>query len=67
MKIPINKAPTGTAKSTSLYIAVTDGINVFKANIKLSDILDLSNIPTSDPEVEGDIWNNAGVLTVSAG
>lgn len=27
----------------------------------------LPNLPTADPHVVGAIWNNAGVLTVSAG
>jgi len=27
----------------------------------------LSGIPTSDPAVAGQLWNNSGVLTVSAG
>lgn len=26
-----------------------------------------SGLPTSDPAVEGQLWSNAGVLTVSAG
>jgi len=25
------------------------------------------NLPTSDPEVEGQLWNSSGTLTVSAG
>ncbi len=27
----------------------------------------LPNLPTVDPEVVGQLWNNAGILTVSAG
>lgn len=27
----------------------------------------LSGLPTTDPEVEGQLWSNLGVLTVSAG
>ena len=27
----------------------------------------LPNLPTSDPAVAGQLWNNSGVLTVSAG
>lgn len=27
----------------------------------------LSGLPTSDPSVAGQLWNNSGVLTVSAG
>jgi predicted RecA/RadA family phage recombinase len=32
-----------------------------------SGTVDFSEIPTSDPEVAGQVWSNAGVLTVSAG
>lgn len=27
----------------------------------------LAGLPTTDPGVEGEIWNNAGVISVSAG
>ncbi len=27
----------------------------------------MSNLPTSDPSVAGQLWSNSGVLTVSAG
>jgi len=27
----------------------------------------ISSLPTSDPSVAGQLWSNAGVLTVSAG
>lgn len=29
--------------------------------------ISIPNLPTSDPAVAGQLWNNAGVLTVSAG
>ena len=29
--------------------------------------LKVANIPTSDPVVAGEVWSNAGILTVSAG
>lgn len=33
----------------------------------LTDVLYVGNLPTSDPAQEGQVWSNAGVLTVSAG
>lgn len=30
-------------------------------------VITLSGLPTSDPSVAGALWNNAGVLNVSAG
>lgn len=43
--------------------------NVFVTASALSDALTslLSALPASDPAVAGDLWNNGGVLTVSAG
>lgn len=32
-----------------------------------STVVSLPNLPTSDPGVAGQLWNNAGVLSVSAG
>lgn len=29
--------------------------------------IDVDTLPTSDPAVEGQIWSDSGVLTVSAG
>ena len=29
--------------------------------------LSMTNLPTSDPAVAGQLWNNSGALTVSAG
>lgn len=30
-------------------------------------VISMPNLPTSDPAVAGQLWNNSGVLTVSAG
>lgn len=35
--------------------------------LSASGVVTLSGLPTSDPTVAGQLWNNAGVLTVSAG
>lgn len=31
------------------------------------DVIKMSNLPTSDPGVENQLWNNDGVLSISAG
>ena len=36
-------------------------------NVTLSGTANVIIIPTTDPEVAGAIWNNAGTLEVSAG
>ena len=32
-----------------------------------NSVVIFSDLPTADPEVVGQLWNNSGVLTVSAG
>jgi len=32
-----------------------------------NEILKMTNLPTSDPRIKGQLWNNAGVLNISAG
>ena len=46
-------ATFGTA--TSITDLTADGVVIF------------SDLPTSDPSVDGQLWSNSGVLTVSAG
>lgn len=48
------------------YFTVSDGEVTLKAEVAaLLTIVD--NIPTTDPEVVGQVWNDSGVLKVSAG
>lgn len=48
------------------YFTVSDGEVTLKAEVAaLLTIVD--NIPTSDPAVSGQVWNDTGVLKVSAG
>jgi len=48
-----------TVNSTTGAVTVTASIN--------GGTVSLPNLPTADPHVAGQVWNNAGVLTVSAG
>jgi hypothetical protein len=36
-------------------------------DLTVSQVLMITDLPTADPEVVGQIWNNANVLTVSEG
>lgn len=48
------------------YFTVSEGEVTLKADVvALLDVVD--GIPTADPEVDGQIWNDGGVLKVSAG
>ena len=38
-----------------------------EGQVDLNDIVNMPGLPTSDPAVEGELWNNAGVLNISAG
>lgn len=49
----VSKDPNTGAITVTLTLA--DGVFI------------IPNLPTADPLVEGQVWNNAGVLTVSAG
>jgi hypothetical protein len=47
-----------TGVETENFSITYDGTN---------SVVIFSDLPTSDPTVAGQLWNNAGVLTVSAG
>lgn len=45
---------------------VEQGILVFTDTLFLPAVVDASALPTSDPSVVGQVYNDSGVLTVSA-
>ena len=56
------------------YVNINSLDKVFSGTVEVSGATTLSNasiimsnLPTSDPTVAGQLWSNAGVLTVSAG
>ena len=55
----VTGAVTGAVAATTL---TASGVTSF-SNASVS----MTALPTSDPLVAGRLWNNAGVLTVSAG
>ena len=75
-----NKAGSGlvTTESNKLYISNVASAALIEGDFVLETLsvngaltvtgkLHLPGIPTTDPAVVGEVWNNAGVLTVSAG
>lgn len=48
---------------------VTGGVTgaVAATTLSASGVVTLTGLPTSDPAVAGQLWNNLGVVTVSAG
>ena len=57
---------TGPVVSTNGFTGTVTGA-VDATTITASSTVILSNLPTSDPSVAGQLWSNSGVLTVSAG
>lgn len=55
-------ATTGAVTVTS-----TLGADTSISTLTVSGVIIATGIPTADPHVVGELWNNAGVLTVSAG
>lgn len=51
---------------TTIYTPAGITLEMPTGTIKPAGI-DMSDIPTSDPEVAGMLWSNAGTLTISAG
>ena len=47
---------------------IWDFISRFRNKVYFeTDTINMSNLPTSDPSVAGQLWSNSGVLTISSG
>jgi hypothetical protein len=53
--------------SGSEHAVVLRTNNAERLRVRADGGIVLSNLPTEDPHVPGQIWNNAGVLSISAG
>jgi hypothetical protein len=65
-----NTTFSGPVTSTNGFIGtITGGVigPVVATTLSASGAVILSGLPTSDPTVAGQLWNNLGVLNVSAG
>ncbi|AZI37073.1 hypothetical protein NT2_01_04680 [Caenibius tardaugens NBRC 16725] len=66
----VYSGPDGTF---GFYYAVDTGALSIGTSVGWTDLTTvtgnavLANLPTADPEVEGALWNNGGVLAVSEG
>lgn len=58
---------TQNATTGAVTVTSTLGASTSITNLTASGTVILSGIPTADPHVAGQLWSNAGVLTVSAG
>ena len=57
---------SGPVVSTNGFTGAVTG-NVTAVTVTATGAVIFSGLPTSDPSVEGQLWNDSGVLTVSAG
>jgi hypothetical protein len=70
---PVRTTETGfqlvsiNASTGAVTVLATYGANTSTTNLTASGTVILSGLPTADPLVAGQLWSNAGVLTVSAG
>ncbi len=69
-----NTTFTGPVRSENGFKDITKAAatGVVTENISITydgtnSVVILSDLPTSDPSVAGQLWSNSGVLTVSAG
>lgn len=58
---------TGAVTVTSTLGAATSVTSIATGTLNTTGAVIMANLPTSDPLVAGQLWNNTGVLTVSAG
>ena len=66
---PQNGFQTVSVNATTGAVTVTStlGATTSITNLTASGTVILSGLPTSDPVVAGQLWNDAGTLKVSAG
>ena len=57
---------SGPVTSQNGFIGTVTG-SVTATTLSASGVVILSGLPTADPAVAGQLWNNLGVLNVSAG
>jgi len=62
MAAPVVANPSVANRSASTWFAAPIGVGTVVANAVF-----LSDLPTADPHVAGQLWNSSGVVTQSAG
>lgn len=58
---------TVNATTGAVTVDATFGAATAITDLSASGVVIFSGLPTADPHVVGQLWSNAGVLTVSAG
>ena len=60
-------AGTGAVTVTSTLGAATSVTSISTGTLSTTGAVIMTGLPTSDPTVAGQLWNDAGTLKVSAG
>ena len=58
---------TKNATTGAVTVTATLGANTSISTLTTSGVVIMTGLPVADPLIVGALWNNAGVLTVSAG
>ena len=58
---------TKNATTGAVTVTATLGPNTSVSTLTTSGVVVMTGLPVADPLIVGALWNNAGVLTVSAG
>mgnify|MGYP003639641444 CR=1 FL=1 len=64
-RVQLLRASAGAATSEQVLVSTTQTIS--GAKTFSNQIVKLTNLPTSDPSVTGQLWNSSGTLKISAG
>ena len=64
-RVQLLRASAGAATSEQVLVSTTQTIS--GAKTFSNQIVKLTNLPTSDPSVAGQLWNSSGTLKISAG
>ena len=58
---------TKNATTGAVTVTATLGPNTSVSTLTTSGVVIMTGLPVADPLIVGALWNNSGVLTVSAG
>ena len=58
---------TKNATTGAVTVTATLGANTSISTLTTSGVVIMTGLPVADPLIVGALWNNSGVLTVSAG
>ena len=67
-EVKIGRRMTNSSSTTKVTINTIEGHITSSGGLKIDgSVIDFTNLPTSDPEVAGRLWNSSGDLKISIG